>query len=97
MVFEYVKGATITGTAQPGARVEVQLNVTSGDTTRTYYSATKADASGAYSFTVPYPTGASGDIRTGSDYSITSGATTVKVQVPEGAVAEGRTITAGGM
>ncbi|CAJ35490.1 oligosaccharyl transferase, archaeosortase A system-associated [Methanocella arvoryzae] len=97
MIFEYVRGATISGTSEPGAKVEIRLNVTCGDTTRIYNSIATADSSGAYSFTVPYPTGMAGDVRTGPEYTITSGAGTVKVQVPEDAVTDGRTITAGGM
>lgn len=97
MVFEYVKGATITGTAQPGARVEITTDVTVGNATKVYDSVTKADASGAYSFTVPFSTGMTGYVHTGSEYIITSGTGSIKVQVPEDAVSGGKTINAGGM
>lgn len=96
-VYEYVKGATLTGTARPGAKVEIRLDVTNGNVTKTYDSATLADATGAYRFTVPYSTGSAGNVRTGPDYTITSGAGTVKVQVPEDAVTSGKTIAVGGI
>ncbi|HMK46232.1 MAG TPA: oligosaccharyl transferase, archaeosortase A system-associated [Methanocella sp.] len=98
LVFEYVKGATITGNAQPGAKVMINLNVTSGNVTKTYYNETKADATtGAYRFTVPYPTGEADDIHTTPEYTIMAGgSSTVKVQVPLDAVRKGETITAAG-
>ncbi|WP_424357553.1 oligosaccharyl transferase, archaeosortase A system-associated [Methanocella sp. MCL-LM] len=96
-IFEYVKGATITGTAEPGSKVGLRLNVTYDGTTKVYDSIATADSSGTYSFTVPYSTGMAGDVLTSPEYTLTSSSGTVKVQVPEQAVTEGKTIIAGGM
>lgn len=96
-VFEYVKGAMIKGAASTGAKIEIRLNVTMPDGDKTYYSSTTADTSGTYVFTVPYPTsGLTGAIKTGSEYTITSGTSSVSVQVSPGAVDNGETITVGG-
>ena len=97
-VFEYVKGANITGQALPGADLELRLNVSTPDGDLTYYSSTVADANGSYSFKVPYPTsGATGEVTTGPQYNITSGRSSVGIQVSSDAVDNGETITAGGL
>ena len=96
-VFQYVKGATIEGNASPGAKVEISLGVATPYGNETYYSSTTADPAGAYSFTVPYPTsGVSGIVQTGSAYIITSGASSISVQVSQDAADNGGTINAGG-
>jgi dolichyl-diphosphooligosaccharide--protein glycosyltransferase len=95
-VFEYVNGARITGKAGAGARVELALNVSAPDGERTYYSSTTADQHGAYIFTVPYPTSeSSGPVKTADAYTVSSGASSVRVQVSSDAVNNGTTITAG--
>jgi dolichyl-diphosphooligosaccharide--protein glycosyltransferase len=95
-VFEYVKGATIKGTASPGARLELRINVTKPDGDSVYYSTATAGPDGAYSFTVPYPTsGTVGVVITGAAYDISSGASSIQVQVPAGAVENGETIAGG--
>ncbi|MCD1294171.1 oligosaccharyl transferase, archaeosortase A system-associated [Methanocella sp. CWC-04] len=98
-IFEYVKGSKITGTAQPGSKVELRLTleIPGGDTNKkTYYSSAIADSDGQYSFTVPYPTsGYPGVIKAVSKYSIISGASEVLVDVPEDAISEGKVINAG--
>jgi hypothetical protein len=59
---------------------------------------TRADQTGAYSFTVPYATGNSaGAIQTGAHYVLTSGGAKTEVSVLENAVHDGTTINAGGL
>lgn len=95
-VFEYVKGATITGTASPGATVKARLNVTFGDGAHTYYAATTAGADGSYSLVVPYPTSATvGTAITQPAYILTSGTSSAEVQVPASAVDNGETVAGG--
>src|SRR5271157_1344527 len=96
-VFEYVKGATITGTGSPGEKIGLRLNLTTQAGDETYYSSTIADANGSYSFTVPYPTsGLTGLVATGPEYTITSAASSIGVQVSADAVNNGGTVAAGG-
>ncbi len=96
-VFEYVKGATISGTATPGAKLEISLNVTALDGNHTYHGSTLADAGGAYAFTVPYPTSSTvGTTTTGAAYTITAGNSSTRVQVPASAVDNGGSVEAGG-
>ncbi len=96
-VFEYVKGATIRGTASPGAGLELRINVTTPAGASAYHSSTTAGADGAFSFTVPYPTsGTVGVVTTGPAYTITSGTSSVELQVPSAAVDSGETVTIGG-
>ncbi|HEY3274277.1 MAG TPA: oligosaccharyl transferase, archaeosortase A system-associated [Methanocella sp.] len=98
IVFEKVAGATIAGTTSPDSKVELRLAVTDGSANRTYYSVTRADQTGAYSFTVPYATGdTSGALQTGMHYVLTSGGARTEVGVPEDAVRAGTTINAGGL
>jgi oligosaccharyl transferase (archaeosortase A-associated) len=98
IVFEKVAGATITGSAQPGSRIELALNVSWGAGSRDYYSYTTADQEGAYSFTVPYPTGVTaGPVTTGAHYVISSGGKRTDIEVAEDAVEKGTSITAGGL
>jgi dolichyl-diphosphooligosaccharide--protein glycosyltransferase len=86
-VFEYVKGARITGKASPGSAVELSLNLTLPDSERTYYGKTTAGEDGLYAFVVPYPSaGGSYEIRSGDDVS--------HAEVPESAVSGGGTVTA---
>mgnify|MGYP005835596195 CR=1 FL=1 len=97
-VFEKVKGAKITGKAAPDDEVKLSLKLDMQDGQREYVSITKADASGNYEFTVPYPTAQkSGETVSASKYTIAFGNTASAVEVPEDAVMEGKTITAGGV
>lgn len=97
-VFEYVKGATITGTAAPGATVTARLNVTAGGAGRTYYAYATAGADGAFSMIVPYPTSSTiGTTVTGPAYALTSGASAVEVQVPASAVEAGEAVAGGSL
>ena len=95
-VFEYVNGARITGKAEPNAKVELSLNITAPDGEKTYRESTTADQHGAYIFTVPYPTSDSSmPVKTGDAYTVTSGSSSIKVQVSSDAITAGTTITAG--
>jgi dolichyl-diphosphooligosaccharide--protein glycosyltransferase len=97
-VFEYVKGATIKGMASPGARLELRIDVAMPEANSTYRSSTTADQAGAYTFTVPYPTSwAAGIVTTGPAYTISSGTSSVEVQVPATAADRGEAVTAGGL
>jgi dolichyl-diphosphooligosaccharide--protein glycosyltransferase len=97
-VFEYVKGATIQGTASPNAKVDLSLNVTLPDGSKAYHCSTTADSAGAYSFTVPYPTSATvGTTQTGPAYTITSGKASIEVQVPAAAVDNGEAVAGGSL
>jgi dolichyl-phosphooligosaccharide-protein glycotransferase len=96
-VFQYVKGATIQGNATPGATVEIQLAVVTPNGNETYYNSTTADPAGTYAFTVPYPTASTeGVIATGPAYAITSGNSTISVQVSQDAADNGEAVYAGG-
>ncbi len=95
-VFEYVKGASITGTASPNAVVKARLNVTLDDGEHTYDASTIAGADGSYTLIVPYPTSATvGPTRTGAAYALSSGASTAEVQVPAAAVDNGEAVAGG--
>ena len=95
-VFEYVKGARISGKAVPGSSVELRLNVTAPDGGHVYYSMATAGADGAYSFTVPYPTSSTvGIVKTGDAYTIKSGSSSIQVRVSASAVDNGEAVMAG--
>jgi len=96
-VFQYVKGATIAGNATPDSSVQISLSVATPDANETYYGSTTAGPTGAYSFTVPYPTsGLTGVVMTGPAYVITSGGSSVSVQVSQDEADNGGTVNAGG-
>ncbi|MHC1571297.1 MAG: oligosaccharyl transferase, archaeosortase A system-associated [Methanosarcinales archaeon] len=99
-LFEYVKGANITGNAPDGATITITNTIeTNIGRTFTYRQRTKA-VNGTYTLTVPYST--EGPIKregytnfdtgpTGA-YTLQAGNKTVEVQVPEEAVMKGETI-----
>ncbi len=84
-VFEHVEGASIDGTAVPGARVELSLRLlTNEGRTINYKDATKVGHDGRFHFVVPYPT----EPREGSTsalgpYVLESGGNSVEVSVEE--------------
>jgi dolichyl-diphosphooligosaccharide--protein glycosyltransferase len=98
-IFEYVKGANITGTAAPNEVAKISTTIKT-DQGRTYeYSQTAtADSSGRYNFTVPYST--EGPISGGTQfktapsgpYIVSYGGTTKEVRVNEEAVMKGEEI-----
>ena len=86
-VFEYVKGADITGTASPGSEVELSMDLSLPDGERTYYGTAMADSDGYYRFIVPYPS-------SNGTYAIRSGNTVSHAEVPENAIESGSTVIA---
>ncbi|HWR26064.1 MAG TPA: oligosaccharyl transferase, archaeosortase A system-associated, partial [Methanosarcina sp.] len=98
-IFEYVKGANITGTAAPNEAVKISTTIkTDQGRTFEYSQSTTADPSGRYNFTVPYST--EGPISEGTQfktaptgpYILSYGGTTKEVRVNEGAVMKGEEI-----
>jgi dolichyl-diphosphooligosaccharide--protein glycosyltransferase len=97
-VYETVKGATLTGSAQDGTNVTATLTLKT-DWNRTFnYTASATAHDGKYSFIVPYPTeqmkgdGYSYGILPQTRYAITFNNATKYVDVPESAVMNGATI-----
>ncbi|AAM07107.1 oligosaccharyl transferase, archaeosortase A system-associated [Methanosarcina acetivorans] len=98
-IFEYVKGANITGTAAPNETVKINTTIlTNQGRTFEYSQSTTSDSEGRYKFTVPYssegPT--SGETRfdtapTGP-YVVSYGNTTKEVRVNEEAVLNGEEV-----
>lgn len=95
-MFEYVPGATITGSAPEGAAVSISVPIRT-NIGRTFEYSQATTSNGTYSFVVPYST--EGPIRDGqhtqfdttpvSGYTITAGNEIRVVQVSEGAVMNG--------
>ncbi|WP_424357538.1 oligosaccharyl transferase, archaeosortase A system-associated [Methanocella sp. MCL-LM] len=98
-VFEVVKGANITGKADPGTIVTASLDLTTGDRTFKYMQSTVADSAGSFTLTVPYATEAingsnySSAVTPTGKYTLTIGNSTSQVDVSERAVQNGETIT----
>ncbi|CAD7768340.1 Dolichyl-monophosphooligosaccharide--protein glycotransferase AglB [Candidatus Methanoperedenaceae archaeon GB50] len=100
-LFEYVKGANITGNAPDGATITITNTIeTNIRRTFTYRQRTKA-VNGTYTLTVPYSTEGpikregytNFDTKPREAYTLQAGNKTVEVQVPEEAVMKGETIT----
>ncbi|MDV0446443.1 hypothetical protein MsAg5_02780 [Methanosarcinaceae archaeon Ag5] len=98
-IFEYVKGANVTGTATPNSTVSIYTTIqTNQGRTFTYSQETTADANGQYSFTVPYSTSGpiSGQtnfvVKPTGAYTLTADGATKKVEVSEQAVLQGQTV-----
>ncbi|WP_342305964.1 oligosaccharyl transferase, archaeosortase A system-associated [Methanolobus sp. ZRKC5] len=96
-IFEYVEGATITGTAPVNETVTISNNIlTNQMRTFTYTQSTTSD--GTYSFTVPYSTTGPIEGETQFDtmpagpYTISYGTVTEQVSVSETDVLNGNTI-----
>jgi oligosaccharyl transferase (archaeosortase A-associated) len=97
-IFEYVKGARITGKAYPNTQVTVMNSIrTNIGRTFPYSQVTMSD--GTFVFTVPYSTegpiqgGTQFDTQPTGAYTITSGNVTKQININERDVLEGRTIT----
>ncbi len=99
-LFEYVKGANITGNAPDGTTITITNTIeTNIGRTFTYRQRTKA-VNGTYTLTVPYSTEGpikregytNFDTRPRGAYTLQAGNKTVEVQVPEEAVMKGETI-----
>ncbi|WMW24316.1 oligosaccharyl transferase, archaeosortase A system-associated [Methanolobus sediminis] len=98
-IFEYVEGATITGTASAGETVTITNTIlTSQMRTFAYTQTTTAGSDGTYSFTVPYSTtgpvegGTQFDTMPTGSYVVSFGNTTQQVSVSETDVMNGNTL-----
>ncbi len=95
-VFEYVRGAKITGTASPNKPVKISTTIVTGqERTFKYSQSTTSDSQGRYEFTVPYSTEGpiSGetqfDTAPSGPYVVSYGNTKKEVKVNEEAVLKG--------
>lgn len=95
-VFEYVKGARITGKAQPNQPIDLSVGIlTNYNRAFTYTQTTESDASGNFVFTVPYSTTGPvpGEtqfaVHPTGPYSISSGGISKQVEVNERSVLDG--------
>ncbi len=98
-IFEYVKGAKITGTASPNETVKISTTILTGQgRTFEYSQSTTSDSEGKYEFTVPYSTEGpiSGetqfDTAPSGPYKLSYGDTTKEVRVSEEAVLKGEEV-----
>ncbi|AKB77267.1 Oligosaccharyl transferase [Methanosarcina horonobensis HB-1 = JCM 15518] len=98
-IFEYVKGAKVTGTASPNETVNIKTTILTGQgRTFDYSQSTTSDSEGRYEFTVPYSTEGpiSGETRfdtaPAGPYVISYGNTTREVRVNEEAVLKGEEV-----
>ncbi len=98
-IFEYVKGAKITGTASSNETVKISTTILTGQgRTFEYTQSTAADSQGRYEFTVPYSTEGpikgetQFDTAPSGPYVLRYGDTTKEVKVNEEAVLKGEEI-----
>ncbi|HWQ49512.1 MAG TPA: oligosaccharyl transferase, archaeosortase A system-associated, partial [Methanosarcina sp.] len=98
-IFEYVKGANITGTASPNETVKIDTTIlTNQGRTFEYSQSTTVDSQGRYEFTVPYSTDGpiadetQFDTEPSDPYVLSYGDTTKEVRVNEEAVLKGEEI-----
>jgi len=106
-IFEYVKGATITGKSTDGVPISLSINIKTNDikndmfntTGRTFtYSQSTTSKDGWYSFTVPYSTispivnGTKFDTKPVSPYVISYNGTSYSFDMPEDYVMEGKSV-----
>ncbi|HEY5975233.1 MAG TPA: hypothetical protein VIU41_10860, partial [Geobacteraceae bacterium] len=93
-IYQVVPGALVAGRARPGATVTLELPLKS-PTGRlfSWKSGVVADQTGRFSCRVPYATDRpSGDVVPQDSYLVHSGGATVRLVVPEAAVANGQTV-----
>lgn len=96
-IFEYVEGATITGTAPAGENVTISTTISTSQGRSFTYSQTTV-SNGTYSFIVPYSTEGSVSGQTQFDvaptkpYQISYGSVAEEVKVTENDVLQGNTI-----
>jgi dolichyl-diphosphooligosaccharide--protein glycosyltransferase len=98
-IFEYVKGANITGMASPNETVKISTTIlTDKGRTFEYTQSTTTDSQGRYEFTVPYSTEGpiagqtQFDTAPSGPYVLSYGDTTKEVKVSEEAVLKGEKI-----
>lgn len=98
-IFEYVKGATITGIAPADATVTLTNTIVTNIGRTVPYSQTTTAVNGTYSFTVPYstlgpiPEETQFDTKPAGPYTVTAGELSKQIDVSEKDVLEGRTVT----
>lgn len=98
-IFEYVKGAKVTGTASPNETVQIQTTILTGQGRSFEYSqSTTSDSEGRYELTVPYstegpiPGETQFDTAPAGAYVISYGDTTREIRVSEEAVLKGEEV-----
>ncbi|HWQ44798.1 MAG TPA: oligosaccharyl transferase, archaeosortase A system-associated, partial [Methanosarcina barkeri] len=98
-IFEYVKGAKITGTASSNETVKINTTILTGQgRTFNYSQSTTSDSEGRYQFTVPYSTEGpiagqtQFDTAPSGPYVLSYGGTTKEVRISEEAVLKGEEI-----
>jgi dolichyl-diphosphooligosaccharide--protein glycosyltransferase len=98
-IFEYVKGAKVTGTASPNEPVKISTTILTGQgRTFEYSQSTTSDSEGKYEFIVPYSTEGpiSGetqfDTAPSCPYKLSYGDATKEVRVSEEAVLKGEEV-----
>ncbi|MDR7665063.1 oligosaccharyl transferase, archaeosortase A system-associated [Methanosarcina sp. Z-7115] len=98
-IFEYVKGAKITGTASSNETVKISATILTGQgRTFNYSQSTTSDSEGRYQFTVPYSTDGpiagqtQFDTAPSGPYVLSYGSTTKEVRISEEAVLKGEEI-----
>jgi dolichyl-diphosphooligosaccharide--protein glycosyltransferase len=98
-VFEFVKGAKITGRAPPDSTVTLTDTIKTNIGRTIQYSQTTTSSNGTYAFTVPYSTlGAipgetQFDTMPTEPYTITAGSISKQIDISEKDVLEGNTVT----
>ena len=95
-IFEYVQGATLTGTASPNQAVMATLELSSNTGRKfTYQKGEMTDETGSFEITVPYSTEDTGKgVHATSAYSLTAGKnlTIAGIQVTESDILDGNRI-----
>jgi len=98
-IFEYVKGAKITGTTSPNETVNINTIILTGQgRTFDYSQSTTSDSEGRYEFTVPYstegpiPGETQFDTAPSGPYVVSYGDATKEVRVSEEAVLNGEEV-----
>lgn len=98
-IFEYVKGANVTGTASPNETVKINAAIVTGQNrTFEYSQSMTSDSQGKYEFTVPYstegpiPGETMFDTAPSGPYDLSYGNTTKEVRVKEEAVLKGEEV-----
>jgi dolichyl-diphosphooligosaccharide--protein glycosyltransferase len=98
-VFEFVKGAHITGRAPPDSTVTISNTIKTNIGRTIQYSQTTTAYGGTYVFTVPYSTTGPIAGETNFDtmptepYTITAGSISKQIDISEKDVLEGNTVT----
>jgi dolichyl-diphosphooligosaccharide--protein glycosyltransferase len=93
-IFEFVRGAQISGEAPAGSAISLRLAIdTSGDRQLEYVARTLANDRGRYSFRVPYASAVTaGAVQTATFYLMSCDAGEKRMQVTEAEVRRGRRV-----